>query len=146
LPKSVKYVLINHTFHQLDKLSHFQNCDCYVSVCNFLESFSRISNVHESRKVVILNGLENDYLDDINTLELDGDFVTGRCHRMVSGKFRMDSIPWLARLSNYGFSHYILGFHKELKNVNSKYKNIHYIGSVEDRIKKMSYIKSFDTY
>jgi len=150
IPKNVKYVLLNHTWNALAKVQQFYECDMYLSVCDFLHNKVKWHDfIHKNRLAVILNGVEDKYLDDIEAQELKGDFKTGRCHRCVSSKFRSDSLTWLERkIARHmpGFSHYLLGTNKYAKQLSAKYKWFHYMGSIDKRQKKMSYIKGFDTY
>lgn len=150
IPQGVKYILLNHTWNAMPKVQQFYECDMYISVCEFLHDKSRWHDfIHESRKKVILNGVENKYLENIDQEELAGDFRTGRCHRCISAKFRSDSLVWLERKiarQMPGFSHYLIGTNKYAKNLSGKYKWFHYMGSIDKRQKKMAYIKGFDVY
>ena len=146
----IKYVLLNHTYHQLQKVSSFIRCDFYISVCNYLFRRTKWSSViHPSRCIVILNGVENDYIDSIEPFDLDGSFKTGRCHRLVSSKFKPDSLNWMDNVvlpEIPGYKHYILGHHTESKRICKKSKSCKYFGSILNRQKKMSIIKGFDAY
>ena len=150
MPKGVKYILLNHTWNGLQKMQQFYECDVYLSVCKFLHKKTRWhSFIHDTRRRIILNGVENKYLDDIEAKTLAGDFATGRCHRCVSAKFRSDSLVWLDRkIARHmpGFSHYLLGTNKYAKQLSAKYKWFNYMGSIDNRQKKMSYIKGMDVY
>ncbi len=150
LPAGVKYVVMNHTFHQLGKLSGFIKADAYVSVCEFLLKETRWSRaIHPSRKFSILNGVENDYIADIAPAELDGEFKTGRCHRLVSSKFRADSLKWMDSVVKKhipGHRHYLIGHHPEAKKICKKKPICKYFGQILDRNKKMSILKSLDVY
>jgi len=147
---SVKYVLMNHTYHQLNRIPNFLKCDYYVSVCEYLNQETRWpSYIHPNRRGVILNGVENEYLEKIDSLVLDGDFKTGRCHRLVQSKFKSDSLTWMdtkvAKLIP-GHRHYLLGQHTEARKLCKKSRSCTYVGPVSGRQKKMSYIKSLDMY
>lgn len=150
LPENVKYILLNHTWNLLAKISGFRQCDLYLSVCSFLDNKTKWpSFIHDSRKIVILNGVENKYLEDIRPADLDGKFKTGRCHRMVAGKFAVDSLHWMHnKVSSVipGFKHYLMGTSAAAKATASSKKSIHYFGSVLKRKKKMSIIKALDVY
>jgi len=150
IPRNIPYILINHTWHARERMISFRNCDFYVSVCKFLDSKTEwLPYIHDSRKVIILNGVENDYIEDIPPKKLQGSFNTGRCHRLVPSKFKSDSLRWMSkRLSKYipGHRHYILGTSKYAKSYCRKYDQCKYVGKVSDRETKMSYLKSFDVY
>ncbi len=145
-----KYILMNHTYHQLNRLTHFMKCDYYVSVCDYLHQESRFSSViHPSRRSVILNGVENDYLEGVATADLKGTFKTGRCHRLVQSKFHLDSLSWLDKKtpkSIPGHQHYIIGHHGQAKKLCKELKHCNYFGSVAKRNKKMGIIKALDVY
>lgn len=150
LPKTVKYILLNHTYHQLAKMPSFIKCDAYISVCEYLHNHTLWpSFIHPSRRFVILNGVENDYLEKIPVADLKGNFITGRCHRMVATKFRADSLTWLDRKASKhipGLTHYILGYSQEAKRTCKKSTVCHYMGAVNKRAKKMAVIKGLDIY
>lgn len=150
LPPSVKYVLINHTWNLIHRMQEFLYCDYYVSVCNFLHKRSPFQSfIDQSRKLVILNGVENDYIKTIEAADLQGDFKTGRCHRMVSSKFSSDSLRYMSNKvikKIPGFTHHLLGHNSEVKHLTKKMPWLHYYGSVTDRTKKMSILKSLDVY
>lgn len=150
LPKDVSYVLVNHTFNNMNRMRDFLHCDYFVSVCNFLKNKTIWPDyVESSRRLVILNGVENDYISGIDKADLQGKFITGRCHRMVGSKFRNDSLNWLAKHSKgelKGSSHYLIGESKDAKIICDRHKSLHYKGSIKDRTKKMSMIKAFDVY
>lgn len=150
LPDKVKYVLLNHTWHNMQKMRDFLYCDCYLSVCNFLNRRTQWPEfIHPSRKRVILNGVETDYLQDIEPRDLGPGFHTGRCHRMVGGKFRIDSLQWMigkVKRNIPDFHHHIIGQHPQSKAMCKKADFLHYYGTIIKRHKKMSIIKSLDTY
>ncbi|KKN24743.1 hypothetical protein LCGC14_0891900, partial [marine sediment metagenome] len=151
LPEGCKYILLNHTWNSMNRVADFVECDLYVSVCRFLHEKTNWRRfIDDTRKVVILNGVENAYLDDIKPAGLDGTFKTGRCHRLVSSKFRVDSLNWMGKhvaKTVPGFTHHLLGTSKHAKAVAHKYKEwFRYHGSIESRQKKMAMIKDFDLY
>ncbi len=150
LPSNVKYVVMNHTYHQLGKLTGFLKADAYVSVCEYLNKETRWSRaIHPSRIMTILNGVENDYLADIKPAELEGEFKTGRCHRLVNNKFRVDSIKWMegqVKKNIPGHRHYLMGHNGDAKNKCKKGTVCKYFGTVSNREKKMSIIKALDVY
>ncbi len=150
IPHKVKYVLLNHTYHQLARVGSFVKCDIYVSVCKYLDATTTWpSYIHPSRRFVILNGVENDYIDKLPDADLQGTFKTGRCHRMVQTKFKSDSLTWLekkASKSIKGLSHYLIGHCPEAKRMCKKLAACNYVGAINKRGKKMSIIKALDLY
>lgn len=149
LPNSVKYILVNHTWNNLYSMKQFVYCDFYVSVCHFLhKKTSWHPAIHNSRKCHILNGVENDFINDIAPAELEGEFKTGRCHRLTPDKFRLDSLTWLSQKSSVikGMSHYLMGFNAQAEKISKGLRNIHYVGPVVNRDVKFSIVKSLDTY
>lgn len=150
LPTNVKYVLINHTWHNLKLMSDFIKSDVYVSVCNFLHEKTFYPEfIHPSRRLFILNGVENDYITDIPSANSSGELISGRCHRMVPSKFKTDSLQWMKNVVLKhipGFTHYLIGSNKEAKALSKKYSFLGYLGGITDRFKKMSMIKSWDVY
>lgn len=150
IPKKAKYLLLNHTYHQLARMSSFVKCDLYISVCDYLHKNTKWpSFIHPSRRFVILNGVENSYLETLPTADLKGTFKTGRCHRMVQTKFKIDSLTWLERKASKhikGLSHYLIGHCPEAKRVCKKMSVCNYVGAVNKRGKKMAIIKGLDLY
>lgn len=150
LPPNVKYVLVNHTINRLPMMREFRHCDAYVSVCNYLHNKTKWpKNIHRTRRMVILNGVENKYLDDIESADLVGKFKTGRCHRLTVGKFNLTSLKFLGkemRENIPGFHHHLIGHLTKSKRQANAFKNITYHGQITDRRKKMSIIKSLDAY
>ena len=150
IPKKVKYILINHTWNNISGMQLFPSCDYYVSVCQFLHNRAIWPTfIHSSRKFVILNGVENDYLSSIEPYNLGEGFKTGRCHRMVPGKFHIDSIPWINRRilpTIPSFQHIIIGSSEEAKSYCKKFEWLKYFGLVSNRDYKMSIIKGLDAY
>ena len=151
LTPGVKYVLMNHTFHQLDRMVQFSKCDFYVSVCGYLhKEFNWSSLIHSSRRIVILNGVENDYIKDIPVAtDMIGGFKSGRCHRMVQTKFKVDSLDWLEHQSKKRMPdhhHYLLGHSIDAQKAIKALSHCHYMGSVLNRARKMSLIKGLDLY
>ena len=151
LPSNVKYVVLNHTIHRLSGLSGFVKSDAYVSVCNYLHRETHWSRqaIHPSRTVVILNGVENDYIADIGAADLEGDLKTGRCHRLSKDKFSSDSLNWMedkVQKRIPGHRHYLMGYSADADKFCKKSVSCKYLGSVLDRNKKMSIIKALDLY
>jgi len=150
LISNVKYVLMNHTFHQLSRMPGFLKCDYYVSVCEYLDRETRWpSYMQQSRRAVVLNGVENDYLNDIEPVELAGGFKTGRCHRLVQSKFKADTIPWFdGKVAKHlpEHRHYLIGHNVEAKKFCKNSGSSTYFGSTPDRVKKMSILKALDLY
>lgn len=150
IPSGIKYVIMNHTYHQLHRLVKLTRADMYVSVCDFLRREARWpSSIHASRNLVILNGVENDYLEDIKPAELAGEFKTGRCHRLVSNKFKADSLPWMEnKVKKHipGHRHYLIGHNADAAKKCKKNSVCTYLGTIANRQKKMSILKSLDVY
>lgn len=150
LPVGVKYILVNHTWNNLQKMRDFKKCDLYVSVCGFLNKKTDWPDfIHETRKPVILNGIENDFIASLSAEPLKGKYKTGRCHRLVPSKFSIDSIDWMEQSVLPiipGFRHYIMGSHKSAEAASSGTNSVRYLGPVLDKNKKFSVLKSFDTY
>ncbi len=148
--KRCKYVLINHTWHNMHRMRDFYWCDYYISVCKFLHKRTKWPDfVNDSRKLIILNGVENDYISDLETAKMDGTFRSGRCHRLVPSKFKVDSLQWMIGKMHKmipGHHHYLLGHSAKAKPVCRKTNYLHYIGAVRDRAQKMSILKGLDVY
>jgi glycosyltransferase involved in cell wall biosynthesis len=150
LPESVKYVLINHTVNCLYRMKSFNRCDAYVSVCRYLQKSGRTpKHVHSTRNVVILNGVENDYLDEIEPAGLEGKFKTGRCHRLVSSKFKANTIGWFDNLRSGempGVKYHIIGAHNNARMQARQSQSTRFFGTITERQRKMAIIKDFDVY
>lgn len=150
IPAGTKYVLINHTWHNLSGMKDFVYCDAYVSVCDFLnKKTSHPEFIHRSRKFVILNGVENSYLSQVEKSNLEGTLKTGRCHRLPPSKFQADSLHWMknhALRTIPGFTHYLIGNNRAAKVFSKKHNFMKYMGVITDRTEKMSIIKSLDVY
>ncbi|MHA2279406.1 MAG: glycosyltransferase family 4 protein [Promethearchaeota archaeon] len=150
LLNSVKYIMMNHTYHQLNRIPNFLKCDYYISVCNYLNNETKWpSYIHSTRRGVILNGVENDYITEIEPEPLGGEFKTGRCHRLVQSKFKVDSIAWIdgkVAKNIPGHQHYMIGTHNEAKKLCKRSKSCNYVGAITDRSKKMSILKALDLY
>jgi glycosyltransferase involved in cell wall biosynthesis len=150
LSQKTKYVLTNTTINNLSKMGDFLNCDAYITVCQSLYNQTSFpSSVSKSKRFVVLNGVENDFVASIEPQTLLNGFITGRCQRLVPGKFKSDSLTWLAThaiKSIPDFYHYVIGTNKEAKMIAKKQDSIIYCGSIADRNKKLSFIKSFDMY
>ncbi len=151
LPPGVKYILLNHTWNYIHRIANFPYCDYYISVCEFLDKKTRKLNfLHPTRKLIILNGIENDYVAAIKPHPFSGSFKTGRCHRLVPSKFCKDSIPWMDRVAKKirGHRHYLIGSNKDAKGASERLssKSVEYMGPILDRNIKMSMIKAWDLY
>lgn len=150
LPVNVKYVLLNHTWNYLNRLSGFYDCDYFVSVCKFLHNKTKWEHfIDDSRKLIILNGVENDYIDELPDKQLPGKFKTGRCHRFVGSKFRVDSLTWFSKKVPKivpGVTHFLIGSNSSAKAICKTSKNLIYFGLITNRLKKMAIIKQFDMY
>ena len=98
---------------------------------------------------MILNGLENDHLKDIESADLEGTLKTGRCHRLVQSKFKADSMRWMQKQVVKhipGFTHYLIGFHPEAKKIAKKNPCCHYFGPMVKKNEKMAILKALDVY
>jgi len=133
----IPYIVINHTVQKYERIAQFKNANRIISVCKYLK---KITRKHAHSKV-ILNGVENDYIKDVEPAALPGRFKTGRCHRLYGLKFIDDSVPFLNKLRIKGHRHYVLGPRRPTtKGI------VQFVGPVFDRNKKMSFIKNFDVY
>jgi len=150
LPVKTKYILVNHTWNNLTAMKTFQQCDCYISVCNFLNKNTKWHpSVNKERQIVILNGVENDYINQLKATYQDDTFKTGRCHRLVGNKFRIDSLYWMintVKKNIPNFRHYLIGNSAEAKKLCRTQEFLKYTGTILDRNTKMSAIKSLDVY
>ncbi len=150
IPETVSYMIVNHTFHHMEKMSDFGHCDFYVSVCKFIHKKTKwLEHIDDSRKFVILNGVENDYVKDLKRAELDGEFKTGRCHRLVPSKFKLDSVRWFTKKLSKdipGVKHFLIGSSSKAKELARDSKIVEYMGPITKRNKKMSIIKALDVY
>lgn len=150
LPSDIPYLLVNHTFHKLDQVQSFDRCNYYISVCDYLHKRTKWPGfIHPSRRVTILNGVENDYLSEIKGERLDGGFKSGRCHRLVNSKFKLDSLRWMEkklRKEVPNHFHYLIGNHSQAKTFCKRSRTCRYMGMIMDRRRKMSIIKSLDIY
>jgi len=150
LPPNVKYILLNHTWNFLYRMKEFLYCDFYISVCNFLKNKTSWPDfIHPSRRLVILNGVENNYVAELSPKVLRGSFKTGRCHRLVPSKFDVTSIRWMntkVAKAIPGFKHYLMGTSQAAKQSTQSGSAVEYMGSIYDRNEKMSIIKGLDVY
>lgn len=144
VPKEIPYIVVSHTANAIKALAEFYPAaDVIVSVCR---------NLHMKmppfapRNCVILNGIENDFVSAIKPAELKGTFRTGRCHRMVPGKFSPDSLRWFDKVQGKlpGHVHYLVGKIKGYKP--EAYRSTEYLGNILDRNRKFSVLKSLDVY
>jgi glycosyltransferase involved in cell wall biosynthesis len=121
-----------------------------VSVCKHLHKKGRTpGHVHNSRRLVILNGVENDYIDDIEPAGLEGKFKTGRCHRLVASKFKADTIDWFDKLRAGpmpGVKYHIIGAHNKARMRARQSASTRFFGTITQRDKKMAIIKDLDVY
>jgi glycosyltransferase involved in cell wall biosynthesis len=150
IPAGTKYLIVNHTWNTLFRMRDFMHCDYYISVCKFLDLRAPFQKfIHDTRRLVILNGVENDYLPSIKAADLAGDFKTGRCHRLVASKFKPESLRFLAEKAEKqipGLTHHLIGHNAEAKILSKKWPMLHCHGSIADRTKKMSILKALDAY
>lgn len=137
LKVSSPYIVINHTVQSPHRMAGFKHANAIVSVCKHIKKTA----IRHVNSYVILNGIENDFIDDVDSAKLPGDFITGRCHRLHACKFRKTSIGFLNDIPIRGHKHYILGPHAVKKS-----GCVQYMGPVFNRIKKISTIKAFDVY
>jgi len=138
-PLQVKcpYIVINHTVQQPKRMAKFRHANAVISVCENIQKMTKRAVPSK----VVLNGIENDYIEDIEPCELAGDFITGRCHRLRGNKFRNQSVDFLNKIGIKGHKHYIIGDHKK-----QWIQDIKFMGIIFDRNKKVSIIKGFDVY
>jgi len=150
IPPITKYVVVNHTWNNMNSMKSFLQCDLFISVCNFLHTHTSWNGlIYPSRRLVILNGIENEFSNDVEPVKLEGSFITGRCHRLAGAKFHADSLSWIGKKvikKIAGFTHYLIGQNDDAKVMCKKYDNIKYLGTITDKNTKISYIKSFDLY
>ena len=145
LPSSVKYVLVNHTWNNIDRMARFKRCDHYISVCKFLDDHTEWK-VNASQRSMVLNGLENENIGTILPAKLDGKLKIGRCHRLLGNKFSVESLKWVGYYMPKDLVYYIVGENDEAKQLAKRYPNIRYLGPITDYEKKISIIKGFDIY
>lgn len=136
------YLVINHTIQSLKRLLKFPHANVIVSVCKYLHDKSpKLTVPHR----YILNGLIKNNV----VVEKNNNFVTGRCHRLPSGKFSLNSLSFLDSLGIKNMVHYlagpeVLGIRRYLRgHPNSCVK---YLGTLQDDEYKRKLIKSFDLY
>ena len=137
------YLVINHTIQKLDRIQKFKNADLIVSVCEHLRHRSpRVRMPHK----VVLNGISQNKEQPV---EKGGSFVTGRCHRLPSSKFSVESLRFLDSMNLRSHIHYLAG--PKLKEiVNYERKNpkscLRYLQKLDDQKKKQALLRSFDLY
>lgn len=152
LPGNTKYIVISHTAASLNHIREFYGlADFIVSVCNCILKCSPFipSKVSLNKLPVILNGIENDFIKDIQPMKLRGNFTSGRCHRLVPTKFSLESLSYFEKNKGQlgGHVHYLLGSGNKCLPAAAKGKDsVEYIGEVTDRNLKFSYIKALDVY
>jgi len=152
LPKQTKYIVVSHTAASLGRIRDFyQYADYVVSVCNNLLKCSPFlkNKISFDRLPVILNGIENDFVKDVQPMKIRGNFISGRCHRLVPTKFSLESLAMFEKRKAEigGHVHYLLGTGNKALPAAAKGKDsIEYIGEVTDKILKYRYLKSFDVY
>lgn len=147
LPPGCRYVLVNHTVNGHHNLKNFTNCDFYISVCqSLLKRGGYARTVGYASQAVILNGIENNYLSQLPDKDLPGSFKSGRCHRLVPSKFRIESLKSIELLGIPGHRHFLIGKHAEARKFCKAASTCVYAGELFDRYEKMAYIKAFDIY
>jgi len=137
------YIVVNHT-NAGHKLDRFQHADRIVSVCDFLRKRSRSRKV---KHAVILNGVLPN--TEIPSRKEPGYFISGRCHRLVPGKFSIQSVAMLDRLGIKRQRHYVMGPpNAEIQRYLRDHKQscLNYLGKITDVKEKMRIISSFDIY
>ena len=138
--KPFLYLVINHTVQSLNRLKKFSNADLVVSVCKYLRERSPALNVPHK---VILNGISQN-----NSLpSKQFDFITGRCHRLPSSKFSMNSLRFIDSLPIKNHKHFIAG--PDSVGIGSyvkKSKCVQYLKKLDDQKEKQALIRSFDVY
>ncbi len=149
IPDGMKYILVNHTYSKLDKMNRFGKCDFYVSVCQYLDRKTPwANNIHPSRRAVILNGVEKAAKKPAEII-LKGTLRSGRCHRLVPDKFRMDSLKWMENVVKKelpGHHHYLIGNNSKAQEFCSKTSSCHYLGEITHKEAKIGIISQFDVY
>jgi len=152
IPKHIPYIVVSHTAASLASIIKFYpHADFVVSVCQNIWKCSprKSKQLSDGKMPVILNGIENDFIKNIEPLSLKGGFKTGRCHRLVPTKFDLTSIAWMEKQATKipSHVHYIIGAgNKGLPGATRGKKCSFYVGEIGDKIKKFSYIKAFDAY
>ncbi len=149
IPDRMKYILVNHTYSELNKMNRFGKCDFYVSVCQYLDRKTPwASHIHPSRRAVILNGVEKANRKSTETI-LKGTLRSGRCHRLVPDKFRMDSLKWMENVVQKelpGHHHYLIGNSSKAQEYCSKTSSCHYLGEISHQAAKIGVISQLDVY
>jgi len=152
IPKNIPYIVVSHTAASLGQIRKFYvEADYIVSVCKHLFNCSPKEHkmFKNDRMVIILNGIENDFIKDIEPAKLGGVFKTGRCHRLVPTKFALDSIGFfeINKPRLLGHVHYLMGTgNKALPAAGRNKETICYLGEITDRDLKYSIIKALDVY
>ena len=136
------YLVINHTVEYPHRMKKFKHADKIISVCEYIR---RITSAHANSDV-ILNGVENDYIQKIEPMQLAGDFKSGRCHRLAASKFSRKSLDFLEHLKIHNHKHFLVGPSADDGRSFKKYRRTQYLGAIFNRQKKMSFIKSLDVY
>lgn len=149
IPQNIPYIVVSHTAADIARISDFYSqADAIVSVCNNLAK--RLPPCRDKIKFyTILNGIENDFIDGLEPIDLEGKFRSGRCHRLVPGKFSIDSVRFFEKnLQRFpAHKHYIIGSgNKNLKSACSSRETVSYLGEIKDKEIKFRHIKSFDAY
>ncbi len=136
------YVVINHTVEYPHRMDQFKHADQNISVCKHINTLTK---TYVSSKV-ILNGVENNYIDDLPSGNLGATFKTGRCHRLAASKFNRHSLKFLDKVPIKGHRHYLIGPSADKGRSFQKYKVTEYLGPIFNRQRKMSIIKDLDVY
>lgn len=136
------YVVINHTIEYPHRMKKFRHANCHVSVCKHIQYLTATY----VKSKVILNGVEDDYIDSLPSGDLDGTFKTGRCHRLAASKFNRKSLDFLEKVPIRGHVHFLIGPSSDKGRSFKKYKRTKYLGPIFNRQRKMSIIKDLDVY
>jgi len=148
LPNHIPYIVVSHTAADLGGIKDFYAyANAVVSVCQNLSAKMPPCNSKKCRTLTILNGIENDFISSIPSMKLRGKFNSGRCHRLVPGKFDLSTLRFFEQNSDKlpGHVHYLMGSGNKSIIPNSR-ECIEYLGEVKNRDTKYSYIKSLDVY
>lgn len=137
------YIVINHTVQSPERMKKFNKSNLIISVCNYVRAVTS-----QVKSAVILNGVENDYIESVPSEKLEGDFKTGRCQRLGSSKFSEESLKQIENWPINNHRHYLMGpwGGSSVSTRLKKYPSVTHLGSVFDRHKKIAVLKSLNLY
>lgn len=135
------YFVINHTVDEISRIKDFQSATI-ISVCEYIKVISK----RYVDSIVVLNGIENKDIAEIEPSKLDAGFRTGRCHRLVGNKFHKESLQFLKSIKLKDHRHFIIGPIENSNNVMPETTDVKHFGPIFDRAKKLSILKSLDVY